>query len=148
VDDSRTFEQALAWVRNEAERQGTIDLAEVDDPRAHIQEHFQLHEDANRYGVYVVLRTSPVEVLYIGKAGTLGTNGQFGGQGILGRLTNTRGDIPANQWYRTLAQDGPLAIEYLILPEPRSLSPAFAEATLLQAYLHERGCLPPANKKF
>lgn len=41
-------------------------------------------------GVYVV-RSSNLDVLYIGMTGTITQAGTFKGQGLLGRLTNTRG---------------------------------------------------------
>jgi hypothetical protein len=41
------------------------------------------------YGVYVVRKQESAAILYIGKGGTLNTSGQYKGQDIVGRLTNS-----------------------------------------------------------
>jgi hypothetical protein len=97
------------------------------------------------FGVYV-LRTSDGSVVYVGKGGTIGNGGEFKGQDIPGRLVNVRtNDMSAEQWFRNVVSVyGLLQIEYVILPKSRS--PGFVEALLLQAYLNDHGKLPPLNK--
>lgn len=112
--------------------------------RQQVAEHFG---DAigSIYGVYLIRRRHDRTILYIGKAGTIGRDGQFKGQDIPGRLRNVRdGDIGADQWFRQLLLEaGPVAIEYIVLVLP--VAPAYVEASLLQAYLVEYGRLPLRN---
>jgi hypothetical protein len=113
-----------------------------------VRSHFRNIRQQEKHGVYVVRQQASREVLYIGKSGTIEQNGSFKGQDIPGRLTNLKGNITANQWFKTLVREkGPLTIEYVFLTSvPKS--PALVEAVLLQAYLNERSCLPYRNKAF
>jgi hypothetical protein len=99
------------------------------------------------YGVYLIRRQHDQSILYIGKGGTIGGDGQFKGQDVPGRLRNVRGgDIAADQWFRELLSEaGPVAIEYVVLTLP--ITPAYVEVSLLQAYLAEYGRLPPKNRE-
>lgn len=111
-----------------------------------VTSHFHSINQQKMYGVYVVRQRDTQEVLYIGKSGTIDSKGQFKGQDIPGRLKNVKGrDVSANKWFRDLFQErGPLVIEYIFLST--SKSPAFVEATLIQAYLNEHHRLPYRNK--
>lgn len=96
------------------------------------------------YGVYIIRQRDTWGILYIGKGGTIGGDGQFKGQDVPGRLRNVRGDIGSDMWFRDLLHAmGPLVVEYLILEPPAS--PAYAEVVLLQAYLTEHQRLPMKN---
>jgi len=111
-----------------------------------VAEHFR--GTAERvYGVYLIRRRHDQSILYIGKGGTIGGDGQFKGQDVPGRLRNVRGgDIGADRWFRELlSEGGPVAIEYVVLTLP--ITPAYVEASLLQAYLAEYGRLPPKNSE-
>ena len=109
--------------------------------------HFRNVSRLEKYGVYVVRQRDTGEVLYIGKGGTIDSEGLFKGQDVQGRLANVKGgDISANKWFADLCQaKGPLVIEYVFLPT--SKSPALVEAVLLQAYLNEHHKLPYKNKE-
>jgi len=108
--------------------------------------HFRRVKRQERYGVYVVRQRDTQEVLYIGKGGTINLQGQFKGQDVPRRLKNVKGgDIFADKWFGDLLQEkGPLIIEYIFLP--KSKSPAFVEAALIQAYLNEHHRLPYKNR--
>lgn len=108
--------------------------------------HFRGVREKERYGVYVVRQRDTREVLYIGKGGTLDSQGQFKGQNVPGRLKNVKSiNVKADEWFLNLLQKkGPLTIEYIFLPISRS--PAFVEAILLQEYLNEHHHLPYKNK--
>jgi len=94
--------------------------------------HFRQIKRQEKYGIYVVRQRDTREVLYIGKSGTIDSQGQFKGQDIPGRLKNVKGDVPANKWFRYLVQEkGPIVIEYIFLSKPKS--PAFVEAVLLHS---------------
>ena len=99
-----------------------------------------------RYGIYVVRRGDTGEILYIGKSGTIDSQGQFKGQDIPQRLKNVKErDVSADKWFQELVQEkGQLVIEYFFLS--KSKSPALVEAALLQAYLNEHDRLPYKNK--
>jgi hypothetical protein len=110
-----------------------------------VNQHFRDVERQEKYGVYVIRQRDTGQVLYIGKGGTVGKQGNFKEQDIPGRLTNRRGNISSAQWFGDLARKmGALAVEYVFLTAHQS--PAFVEALLLQAYLNEHGCLPYCNK--
>lgn len=104
------------------------------------------------YGVYLIRRRHDRAILYIGKGGTIGADGQFKRQDVPGRLRNVRGkdsrgkDIRSDRSFRELLQEeGPLDIEYVVLALP--VTPAYVEVALLQAYLAEYGRLPPRNSE-
>lgn len=114
-----------------------------------INSHFNNVRRHDKYGVYVVRQQKTHDVMYIGKGGTVKSDGNFKGQDIPKRLKNVKEkDMPANQWFRILLDEkGPLLIEYIfttVIP----IAPAFVEAFLLQAYLNEHGHLPFRNKAF
>ena len=107
--------------------------------------HFKGVTRQERYGVYIVRHRDTQEVLYIGKGGTIDSQGKFKKQNIPTRLKNVKeGNISADKWFRNLLQEkGSLIIEYIFLST--SKSPAFVEAALLQAYLNEYHRLPYKN---
>ena len=111
--------------------------------RKAVDAHFPSGSDQQRYGVYIV--RAGKRVLYVGKAGTIQSDGKYKNQGVPGRLKNTKGTTSAQAWIDGLyAANGPLVIEYVLL-ESKPMAPALAEAMLLQAFLNEHGRLPSAN---
>ena len=111
-----------------------------------VKSHFENIKQKGKYGVYIVRQKETNEVLYIGKAGTINQNGEFKNQDLIGRLTNVRGEISANEWFKNLYKEkGPLIVEYILLPE--TISPGYVENLLLQLYLNEHGRLPCKNEK-
>jgi hypothetical protein len=110
--------------------------------------HFRQVKRPNKYGVYVVCQKSTNQVLYIGKSGTINNQGAFSAQEIPGRLTNSKGSISSNEWFRSLvAEKGAVVVEYVFLNQT-PMSPALAESILLQAYLQEYRRLPYRNSEF
>lgn len=56
--------------------------------------HFKEIREKDKYGVYIVRQQDPREVLYIGKGGTVDSQGNFKGQNVPRRLKNVkRGDV-------------------------------------------------------
>lgn len=99
-------------------------------------------------GVYVI-RSANLDVLYIGMTGTITQSGDFKGQGLDGRLTNTRGKgESAKQWFEWMAgkYGEKLRIEFAYCDLRRS--PKFVESYLLQAYLNDFETLPSENQAF
>ena len=113
---------------------------------SHFKDRYPNIRKEKKYGVYLVRQRDSKEVLYVGKGGTVDSQGHFKGQDILRRLKNVKTrDVYADDWFRSLLQEkGHLVIEYIFLPI--SKSPAFVEAALLQAYLNEHHRLPYKNK--
>jgi len=151
------FEGVWMEIRESAELNDTFHWNEEGNFTASVHEHFRnggVPPEAR--GVYV-LRRIPSRgrrlgrVLYVGKAGTVTTEGGFRGtQGLEKRLCNTRhGGRTANQWTQELlgGPPGGLRVEYAVLQNPRVMSPGLAEARLLQAYLEEYGSLPVHNRE-
>lgn len=128
------------------------------------------------YGVYVVygVKTASIkELLYIGKSGTMCTNGFMRKQGIAKRLTRTafaKGShkVTRFQLFDFLVDknaDSPLiadrysgihagAYESLSIKwietynDNEQILPAYAEAVLISAFFAENNCLPPLNREF
>lgn len=100
------------------------------------------------YGVYIVRKKCTREVLYIGKSGTIDSEGNLKKQDIPARLKNVRKrekkDISFNNVFDKY---GPVVIEYIILTEKNQL-PTYVESLLLQAYFNEHGTIPRENKLF
>ena len=140
------FEDEIALLKKTCEYGSYEYCNPLDSFRARTTLHFRGVRRLERYGVYVVRQRDTREVLYIGKGGTVDSQGQFKGQDIPQRLKNVKeGNISADKWFLDLLQEkGLLVIEYVFLPI--SKSPAFVEATLLQAYLNEHHRLPYKNK--
>ena len=110
-----------------------------------------LQEKHNKvYGVYVIRSVLDNVVLYIGKGGTINTDGYFKTQTLLGRLQASRGKkdeqtIKAPDWFTSLVSKyGQIKIQYFILDKKHS--PGFIETVLLQSYLNGYGKLPIENK--
>lgn len=143
-----SFESELSELKKEYEH-GSF---EYSNPSANfttvVTSHFRgISRKKERYGIYIVRQKNSMEVLYIGKSGSIDSEGHFKeGQDIPGRLKNVKDSkIPANDWFRGLCKEkGALLFEYIFLPI--SESPTFAEAALLQAYLNEHHYLPYKNR--
>lgn len=98
-------------------------------------------------GVYVI-RDATGDVLYVGKAGSIRTDGSFKRQVIRGRLTAPRGATGNADAYfaEVLERFGPIDITAIGFGD--CPAPALIEAVLLQAFLDEFGRLPPLNNAF
>ena len=105
---------------------GCIEYAGENDFRHTVLQHFSCVRAI--YGVYVVRAVKSNEVIYVGKAGTIGREGRFKKQDIPTRLTNRQEKNKSRkEWFQELVKHhGRLKIEYLELPA--KLSPAFVEA--------------------
>lgn len=141
-----TFEDEIASLKETFEH-GSYEYSNSSDSfRTSTTLHFRGVRQRERSGIYVVRQRDTKEVLYIGKSGTIDSQGQFKGQDIPKRLRNVKAcNASPDEWFRNLLQEkGPLVIEYIFTSI--SMSPAFVEASLLQAYLNEQHRLPYKNK--
>jgi hypothetical protein len=144
-------------IRNDGvQRHGTFQYTEGEFNQV-VQGHFKKIPKP-RTGVYIVrLLSGAKEVLYVGKAGSIGTDGTMRNQDIPGRLINERAKDPEGrpiyfqEWLSCVLTPEELPmnieIEYILLPTAR-FCPGYAEAFLLQAYLREHGNLPRKNSFF
>jgi len=96
------FEKEWTWLQREFPYGSYGYCDPLSDFSSITNAHFKKTQEQERYGVYIIYQRDTRRVLYIGKSGTITTQGEFKGQDIPGRLTNVRGkkngkDIPANQ---------------------------------------------------
>lgn len=109
-------------------------------------------EIPNGYGVYKIYANSiEGELLYIGKGGTVHTNGDFGKQQLRKRLNQIQENMRREDFFiKKINEDKQLKalyIEWFIIDEKRFL-PAYYEAALIQDYYSKHSKLPKWNKKY
>jgi hypothetical protein len=142
---NRSIEQALARY----DQNGQFLLL----PHESINEVVRRENVPNAFGVYIILRSDIPECpLYIGKAGTLCTNGKWKRQGIRKRLTmkQGKGKVYRKECFRKLMADKGLAelrfLWFVTHDQTSGVIPALAEMELLQAHFDQFRCLPELNK--
>jgi len=103
-------------------------------------------------GVYLIYSESidPESLLYIGKAGTMKTDGSFKNQGLSGRLCAKQDGKPRPQFFQEVMDQFAIQALYfqwfVTFAEDTKILPAKAEADLIQAYYDTFGRLPLLNK--
>lgn len=104
------------------------------------------------YGVYKIYANSiKGELLYIGKGGTVHTDGGFDKQPLKRRLNNTQENIRREKFFiKKMNEDKQLKILYIkwFLIDEKLFLPAYYEATLIQDYYSKHSKLPKWNKKY
>lgn len=102
--------------------------------------------------VLSVVRSGGVEVVYIGKAGTIRSDGSWKKQSLRGRLHAKQKRVSRQEYFRrqlVAAEADSLEIQWFVTWDTDiRLAPAFAEAELLQAFLTEFRRLPAWNEAF
>lgn len=109
-------------------------------------------EIPNGYGVYrIYANSSEGELLYIGKGGTVYTDGGFDKQPLKKRLNNTQENMRREKFFiKKMNEDEQLKalyIEWFIIDEKLFL-PAYYEAALIQDYYSKYFRLPKWNKRY
>lgn len=109
-------------------------------------------EIPNGYGVYrIYANSSEGELLYIGKGGTVHTDGGFDKQPLKKRLNNKQENMRREKFFiKKMNEDKQLKalyIEWLIIDEKLFL-PAYYEAALIQDYYAKHSKLPKWNKEY
>ena len=96
-----SFEEEVKWLRCLVgdERYGHFDYHGEETFQDIVGKHFKNVQFAKKYGVYIVRCQESNKVIYSGKGGTIGQDGDFKRQDIFGRLTNTRGNKNANETF-------------------------------------------------
>ncbi len=109
-------------------------------------------EIPNGYGVYrIYANSSEGELLYIGKGGTVHTDGSFDKQLLKERLNNKQENMRREKFFiKKMNEDKQLKalyIEWFIIDEILFL-PAYYEAALIQDYYSKYSKLPKWNKEY
>lgn len=106
----------------------------------------------DKQGIYLVYKDSIKEanLLYVGKSGSVRTNGDFMKQSIFDWLyRNTSGGIPRIVYFQkeALKDSGERVVIQWFVTNGTDTLPGTLEAQLLQAYYDRYGELPPLNKR-
>lgn len=108
----------------------------------------------NTYGVYLWGNTETGEILYIGMAGKVKTNGQLGSHSIENRLIATRGkvngrDVLTNDYLFNYMQNNNVAsLAFYVFKTNAQTPPSYLEAILLYNFYSQNGVLPILNNSF
>jgi hypothetical protein len=105
-------------------------------------------------GVYYIIRLAKgkVELVYIGKSGTITQNGQFKDQLLRVRINNKQDGIKRQEFFDKKMTDENiegLDIYWFVTIDKTNIDlPAYTEALLMQRFYEVHGKLPLWNKDF
>jgi hypothetical protein len=105
-------------------------------------------------GIYYIIRLARgrVELVYIGKSGTIMQNGSFKDQFLKGRINNKQGDIKRQDFFdKKMTEeniDGLDIYWFVTMDKNHHDLPGFVKGLLLQRYFEVHGKLPPWNKDY
>lgn len=105
-------------------------------------------------GVYYVLRLSKgkIEVVYIGKSGTIQQTGEFKSQSLRGRINNKQANMKRQNYFdQKLESELIDALDiywFVTIDEKSNDLPGFVEGILMQQYFDIYGKLPLWNTEF
>lgn len=108
----------------------------------------------NTYGVYLWENTETGEIIYIGMAGKIKTNGQLGSHSIENRLIATRGkvngrDVLTNDYVNNFMINRNVnSLTFHVLKTNAQTPPSYLEAILLYNFYSQNGLLPILNNSF
>lgn len=108
----------------------------------------------NLPGVYYVIKLAKgkVELVYIGKSGSIQQNGQFKEQLLNQRLNNKQDGMNREQYFlQKIELENIDALDiywFVTMDEQYQDLPSFVEGLLLQRYFEIYACLPKWNKSF
>lgn len=109
-----------------------------------------------KFGVYVWVDKSSEEIVYIGMAGKIKTDGTLGDHSIQNRLLASRGrdkatkkDIQTNDYISAFMTNNNIdSLNFFILYSKQGEPPAYIEALLLYNYYKKNKKLPRLNNSF
>ena len=105
-------------------------------------------------GVYYILRLSggKIDIVYIGKSGTIQQNGKFKNQGLNARLNNKQEDIKREKFFNDKCEKENIdALDiywYVTFDDKNQDLPGFVEGEIMQTYFDAYGKLPLWNKEY
>lgn len=109
-----------------------------------------------KFGVYIWLDTATNEIVYIGMAGKVKTDGTLGDHSVQNRLLASRGkdrstkkDIQTNDYVRNYMIDNDVeSLDFYVMYSKTGEPPAYIEALLLYKYYKKNNRLPKLNNSF
>lgn len=109
-----------------------------------------------KHGVYIWIDKDTEEIVYIGMAGKIKTDGALGDHSIQNRLLASRGrdkvtkkDIQTNDYIKGLmAEHNIKTLDFYIMYSKQGEPPAYIEALLLYKYYKQNRRLPKFNSSF
>jgi len=108
----------------------------------------------NEAGVYIIYKLAggKIELVYIGKSGTMNQNGTFKEQKLRKRLNNKQDGVTRQDYFENkIATENIDALDiywYVTFDKNSQDLPAYVEGILLQRYFEIYGALPPWNKDY
>ena len=108
----------------------------------------------NKPGVYIICRLAKgkVQLVYIGKSGTIEQNGEFKNQLLRKRLNNKQDGVKRQDYFEAKIEEENIdALDiywYVTFDEKNKDLPAYVEGLLMQRYFEMYGELPEWNKNF
>lgn len=105
-------------------------------------------------GVYYIIRLSGgrIDLVYIGKSGTIQQNGRFKDQGLKGRLNNKQDGARREDFFNEMClKENIDALDiywYVTFDHKNQDLPGFVEGTIMQRYFDVHGKLPVWNKTY
>jgi hypothetical protein len=105
-------------------------------------------------GVYYIIKLANgrIELVYIGKSGTMHQNGKFGDQMLKKRINNKHEGIKRQQYFdQKLHEEKIDALDiywFVTFDDENKDLPGYVEGLLLQRYFELFGTLPHWNKEF
>lgn len=143
----------------------------IDEPTIHFNIEKQIFSDDSgreifnekirqnvekEFGVYIWLNTSTNEIVYIGMAGKIKTDGSLSNHSLQKRLLASRGrdkstkkDIQTNDYIRNyMIENDVESLDFYIIYSKNGEPPAYIEALLLYNYYKKNNQLPQLNNSF
>ncbi|MDZ4070817.1 MAG: hypothetical protein U1C70_03235 [Sediminibacterium sp.] len=111
-------------------------------------------EIPNLPGVYYIIKIAKerIELVYIGKSGTMRQDGNFGDQMLKRRINNKYDGVKRQQYFDQKLQEEKieaLDIYWFVTYDEKHMDlPGYVEGLLLQRFFEVHGTLPPWNKEF
>ncbi|WP_281950848.1 hypothetical protein [Nitrosophilus kaiyonis] len=141
------FQEVVQKVKEKSFEQGNLIL----NKNENINEIVKKENVPNKYGVYVIysVKNGQKEVIYIGKSGTLCSNG-FRKQGIKKRLTMKQRKMSRKEFFQKVISENDydsLYFEWYVTYENgKGILPFLMESELLAAYFYTYRKLPKLNR--
>lgn len=105
-------------------------------------------------GVYYILKLAngKVELVYIGKSGTMQQHGEFRDQLLRARINNKQEGMKRQEFFDIkMKEEGIEALDvywFVTFDEKHTDLPGYVEGLLMQRYFEVHGKLPPWNREF
>lgn len=108
----------------------------------------------NLPGIYYIMKLAKgkIELVYIGKSGTMQQHGEFKDQLLRARINNKQEGKKRQEYFdKKLVDENIEALEvywFVTCDDEHNDLPGYVEGLLIQRYFEDHGTLPPWNKEF